>query len=322
MDLKLDSYIPLHETDNTKDFLRDFFEILPPNGSKNLAADIAGCATDTQLRQLVQSIRSGLLIPLKGQGGKTPTDVTPSRLGVEDSIENLKSQDIGSITRSSQSRLRTRCLERDGNQCCITGYYSPSHPHPPNVATHPLEAAHILPFALGSFKASDGQSVDQHTTIWVNLLRYFPALREMAFTSEEINSEKNVLMLNSVLHAEFGQFRMIFEETEVIHQYHIKTFPEISSVPIRDLPSDRIVRFTVHKGSSELPDPYLLKIHACIGNFLHISGQAEVIDKILEDFGDCGSLAPSGSTPLEDILAVSSLALLSSNVLETADPHG
>lgn len=47
--------------------------------------------------------------------------------------------------------------------------------------------------------------------------------------------------------------------------------------------------------------------------FLHMSGQAEIIDKALNDFEDCGGLAPSGSTNIEDLLAVSGLSLLPSN---------
>jgi hypothetical protein len=318
MDRKLNSYAPLEPTDKTKDFLGDFFKILPPDGKKNLAGDVSGCANDEKLRQLVQSIRNSLLIPMKAQGGKTPTEITPSpRSGVEDSIENLKSLNIEPISGSSQSQLRHRCLERDGNKCLATGYYSHSHTHPRNALTTHLEAAHIIPFALGSFQANNGEAVDRHAKIWVNLRHYFPVLRNMSFTSEQINSEKNVLMLDSQLRTEFGQFRLIFEATGVAHQYRIKTFPDTATAPIRNLPKNRLVKFRVHKGSWELPDPKLLEIHASIGNFLHMSGQGEIIDKVLKDFEDCGGLAPSGSTNIEDLLAVSSLSLLPSNANET-----
>ncbi|KAJ5617297.1 hypothetical protein N7537_002411 [Penicillium hordei] len=320
LDRKLNSYTPLKPTDKTKDFLRDFFKVLPPDGKENLAGDVSGCANDEKLRQLIQSIRSGLLIPMKAQGGKTPTEITPSpRSGVEDSIENLKSLNIEPISRSSPSQLRHRCLERDGNKCLATGQYSHSHAHPRNAITTHLEAAHIIPFALGSFQANDGEAVDRHAKIWVNLRRYFPVLRNMSFTSEQINSEKNVLMLDAPLHMEFGQFRLIFEETGVAHQYRIKTFPDTATGPIRNLPKSRLVKFRVHKGRRELPDPKLLGIHACIGNFLHMSGQAEIIDKVLEDFEECGGLAPSGSTNIEELLAVSGLSLLSSTAHETSD---
>jgi hypothetical protein len=253
---------------------------------------------------------------MEAKGGKTPTEITPSpRSSVEDLIEDPKSQNIEPISRSYQSQLWHRCLERDGNKCLATGTYSHNHAHPQNAMTTHLEPAHIIPFALGSFQTNDGEAVDRNATIWVNLRRYFPVLRNMSFTSERINSEENVLTLDSQIHTEFGQFRLIFEATGVTHQYRIKTFPDTATGPIRNLPRNRHVKFRVHKGSCELPDPRLLGIHACIGNFLHMSGQAEIIDKVLEDFEDCGGLAPSGSTNIEDLLAVSGLALLPSNTV-------
>ena len=122
LDRKLNSYTPLEPPDNTKDFLRDFFKVLPPDGKKNLVGDVSGCANDGKLRQLAQNIRSGLLIPMKVQGGKTPTEITPSpSSGVEDPIEDLKNLNIEPISRSSQSQLRHRCLQRDNNKCLATG---------------------------------------------------------------------------------------------------------------------------------------------------------------------------------------------------------
>ncbi|KAJ5575562.1 hypothetical protein N7535_002488 [Penicillium sp. DV-2018c] len=320
LDLKLNGYAKVNSTDKTREFLRDFYKVLSPEGREHLANDVSECSGDEQLRELVRSIETGLLIPLKAQGGKTPADITPSpRTGIEDSIENLMSESIEPITRSTQSRLRRNCLERDGYKCVATGRYSGSHAHPKNAPTAYLEAAHIIPFALGSFQSNDSEAVHRHATIWVNLRRYFPVLRRLSFTSEDINSEKNVLMLDMVLHKEFGQFRVIFEATGLANQYRVKNFPEAVTGAIENLPRNRLIRFRVHKGNCELPDPALLKIHARIGNFLHMSGRAETIDKILEDFDDCGGLAPDGSSNLEGLLAVSRLSLLPTNVNETPD---
>ncbi|CAG7924893.1 unnamed protein product [Penicillium olsonii] len=322
LDRKLKSYTPLEPTDKTKEFFRDFFKVLSPAGKRHLAEDVSGCASDEELRQLVQSIRTGLLIPLKAQGGRTPTEVTPSpRLGIEDSIETLKSLNIEPIDRRSQTQLRHHCLERDGHRCVVTGHYSCKHPHPPKALTTNLEAAHIIPFALVSFQVNNSKAVDRHAQIWVNLRRYFPALRDISFTSEQINSEKNVLMLEAQLHPEFGQFKLAFQATGVPHQYRIKSFPDTATVPLQFLPKNRLVKFKVHSGNWELPNPRLLEIHACIANFLHMSGQAEVIDKVLRRFEDCGGLAPDGSTPIEDLLAASKLSLIPTNVNEMVDPQ-
>lgn len=50
-----------------------------------------------------------------------------------------------------------------------------------------------------------------------------------------------------------------------------------------------------------------------------MSGQAEIIDKVLKDFEGFGGLAPSESTNIEDLLTVSGLSLLPSNANETPD---
>ncbi|CAG8020934.1 unnamed protein product [Penicillium olsonii] len=315
LDRKLKSYTPLEHTDRTKDFFRDFFRVLSPDGKRNLAEDVSECANDDKLRQLVQSIRVGLLIPMKAQGGWTPTELTPSpRSGVEDSIENLKSLII-----ESQSQVRHHCLERDGSKCLATGNYSCRHPHPPKVLTTHLEAAHIIPSAFGSFRVNDSDVLDRHAKIWINLRRYFPALCNISFTSGQINSEKNVLTLDSNLRKEFGEFRLIFEATGLPHQYRIKTFSDTATGPLMFLPRNRLVKFRVRTGSWELPDPKLLEIHASIGNFLHMSGQAEMIEKLLGRFEDCGGLAPDGSSNIEELLAASKLSLLPSNANEMPD---
>ena len=130
LDRKLIAYEPLGPTDKTKDDLRYFYEVLLPDGKRDLADDISGFADDEPLRQLVQSIETGLLIPLKAQGGKTPTEIKLSpRDGLDGSIENLKSLNIVPIDRSPQSQLRRYCLERDGNRCVATGWYDDGHDH-------------------------------------------------------------------------------------------------------------------------------------------------------------------------------------------------
>lgn len=59
-----------------------------------------------------------------------------------------------------------------------------------------------------------------------NFNRYFPALRRISFTSAEINTERNILMLNPGAHHECGQFRLLFEETNTLRKSDI---PQIFS---------------------------------------------------------------------------------------------
>lgn len=296
---------------------------LPPEGQRHLALDVSGAKIDEKVRQIVQNIKTTIAGPMRTHGGKTPTKVTPSpRESLDSSIESFEALAIQPVDRSPQKQLRRRCLERDGYKCVATGQYSRGHPHPPNALTTLLEAAHIIPFALGAFDEDVPAQVTHNSHIWTNLRRYFPVLRDIHFTGEQINEERNVLMLDKMLHQEFGAFRLIFEETGVPHQYKITTFKGcLTGSSALLLPEDRIVKFTIHGGHWDLPDPALLKIHASIGRFLNMTGMAEAIDKILEDLGGCGGLAPDGSTNVEELLAVSRLGLLSLNVNEMPGPQ-
>jgi hypothetical protein len=89
----------------------------------------------------------------------------------------------------------------------------------------------------------------------------------MSFTSENLNQERNVMMLDSQLHTEFGQFKLIFEATGLPHQYRIKTFADTATGPIQNLPRNRLVRFRVHKGRWELPDLDFSKSTLALENF-------------------------------------------------------
>jgi len=92
--------------------------------------------------------------------------------------------------------------------------------------------------------------MNRNATIRVNLRRYFPVLREMEFTSEHINEEKNVIMLDHNVHVEFGKFNLIFESTGMPHQYRVKTFPGIMGSTLKLLPRNpQYVRFRVRKGN-------------------------------------------------------------------------
>lgn len=171
----------------------------------------------------MESICTGLLFPLSDAGGKTPSEFTPGPGGgIEDSIP---------ITRDPQAQLREHCLERDGYRCVVTGQYSSDHRHPPKSITTPLNAAHIIPFALGSFNTEDSLEVHRHAAIWVSLRRYFPVRRAMAEDQQMIN-ESNILMLDPITHVGFGRFHIILGATSVAHRYHVKAFDNAATSPL------------------------------------------------------------------------------------------
>lgn len=72
----------------------------------------------------------------------------------------MLSTEIESSSRD-QSRLKRKCLERDGNRCQISGYYDADAAKqlPPAELAGLLkartQAAHIVPFSCGSFTELD-----------------------------------------------------------------------------------------------------------------------------------------------------------------------
>lgn len=314
LERRLARYRPRDSSDDAVDFLKILFEYLPLQGQIHLADDVDKCPNDAKIRQLAQSLEDGVLRPMRAHGGITPA-ITPSyrrRFGVEDSIENSMSGDIRSLNRARQARLRENCLARDGNQCVITKVWETNYPGRPPQPFAPLEAAHIIPFALGVFQENDYDDRRRHSETWVSIHRYFPDLRSrIGFDSEDINNEENVMMMMAFLHREFGDFNFVLEATGTVNRYRIKTFPRFSSVLLHNLPRDGIVTITSNDGRFPLPEPHLIAVHAAIGNILHLSGRGEKIQHLKRDLEDMsGPLARDGSTNIGDLLSVSELSLL------------
>jgi hypothetical protein len=172
-----------------------------------------------------------------------------------------------------------------------------------------LEAAHIIPFALGSFR----NDVEQQglNIVWEAIYRYFPSVRSRLHLGlADVNGEENVITMYAPLHHEFGAFHFVLEKTETRDRYRVKTFRRFSSFLLPCLPRDGFVTLRSYDGRYPLPDPNLLALHAAIGNILHATGSAERIEKILRDLeGASGGLAPDGSTDISALLSMSQLSL-------------
>lgn len=126
------------------------------------------------------------------------------------------------------------------------------------------------------------------------------------------------MTLSSPLRTDFGKFNIEFEAENTIHTYRIKVYGELTGFASIFLPADVLVTFTDRSGRWDLPSPHLLKVQAAIGKFLHMSGEAEVIEKCLNDLKDCDGLVPGGSTNVEKLLEISSLSLLLFNRMDHA----
>ncbi|KAJ5110691.1 hypothetical protein N7532_001226 [Penicillium argentinense] len=114
----------------------------------------------------------------------------------------------------------------------------------------------------------------------------------MAEGYELINHESNIMMLEYGAHKEFGEFHFVLEATPVMNQYRIKSFPNVIGLTMAFMPANGLVH---------------------IGNFIHMMGMGEKLDKLTHDYDGCAGLAPSGSTDVAALLALRGLSLLSPN---------
>jgi hypothetical protein len=297
--------------DDTTSFLRTFFQHLPEReGQHNLAIDVYDTAQAGTLRQLRNHLEDTLLQAIRAKGGKTPATVTPSpRPAAEATVEELASHHIQAATRADQPGLKERCEKRDGYRCIVTGTWHPDH-CPEGEQFGDLQAAHIIPFALGSFQ----NDVEQQglNIIWEAIYRYFPSVRSCLGVAD-VNREENIITVFAPLHNQFGTFRFVLEKTETYNRYYIKTFREFSNRFLPWLPCDGFITLRSYDGRYPLPDPNLLALHTAIGNILHATGSSERIEKILRDFeGASGGLAPDGSTNISALLSIRGLSLESS----------
>lgn len=122
---RLKRYQPPNDNDNddTVRFLKTFFKFLPVEGQVNLTEGANGCEDDPSLRQLAKQLETALLRPMIATGGKMPV-----------------------------LDLRAECMQRDNHRCILTKYWDfKYHDQPPGSPTTSLEAAHIFPFAMGTF---------------------------------------------------------------------------------------------------------------------------------------------------------------------------
>ncbi|PGH06154.1 hypothetical protein GX51_02542 [Blastomyces parvus] len=309
---RLERYTPRDPNDDTAHFLEMFFKFLPEDGKYQLAEDVVGCTTDASLRQLASSLDTGLLRPIKANGGKTPAIPTPySSFAVEDSIEEPNPMDFRSISRNKLQRLRNECLSRDGQMCVISKVLNEDLRPPPDSMFGPLETTHIIPFALGGFSGEEDRERLQSSTIWTILYRYFPSLRSrMNFTLENVHEVENAMMLIPSLRHEFARFDCTLEATTTIHQYRMKTYRYFATVNNVYLPANRIVTFTNNDTRYPLPSPILIEVHAAIANILDATGRGQLVEKILRDQDDdVDFLANDGSTDIGRILSYTRLIL-------------
>ncbi|KAJ5097129.1 hypothetical protein N7456_007850 [Penicillium angulare] len=195
----------------------------------------------------------------------------------------------------------------------MSGYYHKDYDPPPGSAQSNIQGAHIIPFSMGKYQPNVASSKRRYETIWAIFQRYFPVIAPMRFTSDQLNTEKNMLSLDGHLHTAFSAFRLALMPTDdTPNRYNVLTFDDSRLGPYTDI-LPKVITLTAAVPGIEMPNAELLRIHASVAKFLHMKGHRESPEKILQDYANCGVLASNGSTDVERLLNVTGLTLASSN---------
>jgi hypothetical protein len=88
---------------------------------------------------------------MRARGGNSGNYRSIARPAAEGAVEELASHHVQVTTRADQPGLKEHCQKRDGHRCVVTGSWDLDHRREGELFG-PLQAANIIPFALGSFQ--------------------------------------------------------------------------------------------------------------------------------------------------------------------------
>ncbi|KAK2799929.1 hypothetical protein FQN50_008322 [Emmonsiellopsis sp. PD_5] len=287
-------------------------EWLPDEGKTSFARDILDTSdNDDDLHAVFWNLVCGLLSPMKTTRGKTSVSSSPREMKEND--EEVVGSSLP-VPQSRDHKFRETCLRRDDYRCVVTRRMDTQRWEdlgcPSDVPFGDLEAAHIIPSVYASWNDHLTSPPMNVSKAWELLYRYFPTIKRVGVSVENINDPSNGIMLRGHIHSEFGKFRCAFVATETPHVYTLKTFPSFPSDFFHFLPTDRIVTMQQAVGAEDvdLPLPVILDCHHRIAEILNASGMGEVIEKLMREwedvktYGGHGSLDPLGRSDVSRIL--------------------
>ncbi|KAJ9292394.1 hypothetical protein DTO021C3_287 [Paecilomyces variotii] len=262
---------------------------LPEEGRESAAHDMLKSITDDMLYDMFQNIRTCLLFPMKAAGSssvsRTPIAKREEDVEIVASIPEEEPQ-------KQQDKFRADILRRDNHRCVITNGLDRDKwlemGEPDDIDCEDLDAAHIIPFPLASWKATPGSTHDV-SQIWETLFRYFPGIRHIKMGIENINHRSNGITLRDDVHKSFGNFAFSFVPTETPHIYDLKTYRRaISGHVKREIAKVGRVTLQQANGAEDVPLPsaVLLDCHWRVAEILNASGMGEEFDRHWREWED------------------------------------
>ncbi|KAI9455254.1 hypothetical protein BJY52DRAFT_1387270 [Lactarius psammicola] len=183
---------------------------------------------------------------------------------------------IKSASQNGQCALRVKVALRERNYCAITKAFGGACARklidegrveeiPDNVAQHPMEAAHVIPFLLNKF---DDRAISSP---------------QITLVGPNINSPTDAIYMTKAEDAVFGCFKFYLDKEaflDIPNKYKVRMAREGRYLTNRS--SEEEVEFpTLEESSVEPPNPDYLKIHAAFAKVLHLCGAAEYMERFV-----------------------------------------
>ncbi|KIO21020.1 hypothetical protein M407DRAFT_219453 [Tulasnella calospora MUT 4182] len=278
------------------------------DGCDNVQKEIDSCETGEALRDLARFYATYFLRLFKKAKGPTPgSSSLPSRPSFDDSQETIMF--LMQEAPKSNSAVKQLALKRDNYCCVVTDAYdgatyqewrktNPTFEAP--TAPRFTQAAHIFPDSLNQDLAwpdgLPGKKAENSATAWAVVERFgrVNVITE-SLNGPDIHRVENVLTMCSSAHELFDRLQLWFEATDAPNTYNMCSNDE-GNFNLVLPPILRQVTLKSTNPSIPLPNSDYLRIHAACAKVAHLSGAAEYLETILNEWEERPVLASDGGS--------------------------
>ncbi|KIO15597.1 hypothetical protein M407DRAFT_237050 [Tulasnella calospora MUT 4182] len=201
-----------------------------------------------------------------------------------------------------------KALKRDNYRCVVTGSYDgatfqkrrKTDPTFKVDSTQFTQAAHIFPDSLNqNLTWSDdlpGKKAEYSATAWAVVQRFGKvSVITESLNGPDIHRVENVLTMCLSAHELFDKLELWFEATNVPNTYNMCSNDE-GNFELVNPPVLRQVTLSSTSDLIPLPNSHYLRIHAACAKVAHLSGAAEYLETILDEWEERPVLASDGGS--------------------------
>ncbi|KAG1844199.1 hypothetical protein DFJ58DRAFT_853189 [Suillus subalutaceus] len=226
------------------------------------------------------------------------------------------------LATSRGSKFRNLISERD-DKCVVTRTLNiHKGPYPPGTKGHEglLNATHILPRSV--VHEHSGSNVTR-VAATIDIIKHFTKLPENILDnlSGVIDNPENGMLLDMTMHDTFNSYMWCLHSTDILHKYKVHWF---RPVPM-GMGNFTEVQFQDNSQTDiQHPDPTFIALRSALAHILHLSGAADVINKVHEAFFDEGSTVPFENCASQEdfLIRLSLIELMTTKHQLATNPHG